>query len=94
VAGAAFDAEEHSGCYQGNEGEHQHHRRDRYIPEGDKDEDRERRQHRNRHLRHILAKKGLQLLDTINDRQHHAAGALASEPGRAQRRNLVVKAAA
>jgi hypothetical protein len=41
-----------------------------------------------------LAEKGLQLLDTVDDRQHDAAGAFAGKPGRSERRNLVVEAAA
>ena len=53
-----------------------------------------RRQHRDRQLRHVLAEKGLQLLDAVDDRQHDPAGALAGEPGRPQLGELVVEAAA
>ena len=51
-------------------------------------------QRRDRDLRHVLAEKRLQLLDAVDHRQHHAAGALAGEPGRPQRGDLVVEPAA
>ena len=53
-----------------------------------------RRQHRDRHLRHVLTEKGLQLLDPVDDRQHDPAGALAGKPSRPQFGDLVVKPAA
>ena len=79
---------------QGHEREDQHHCRDLHVPEGDEDEDRQRRQHRDAQLRDILAEKSLQLLDAVDDRQHHPAGALAGKPCRAQRGDLVVETAA
>jgi hypothetical protein len=41
-----------------------------------------------------LAEESLELLDPVDDRQHDSTGALAGEPCRAQRGNLVVKPAA
>ena len=94
LAGAALALRESARRDQGHEREDQHHRRDRHVPEGDEDEDRQRRQHRDAELRDILAEKSLQLLDPVDDRQHYPAGALAGKPSRAQRRDLVVEPAA
>ena len=94
LAGAALDVDEDGRRDQGDECRDQHHRRDRHVPEGDEGKDRERRQHRDRQLRHVLAEKGLQLLDAVDDRQHDPAGALAGKPGRPQLGDLVVEAAA
>ena len=49
------------------------------------------RQRRDRGLRQELAEKALQLLDAVDHRQHHPAGALAGEPGRPQLGDLVVQ---
>ena len=87
-------AREHARREQRHQGGDQHDRGDRHVPPDDKDKDRQRGQHRDRDLRHILAKKALQLLDAVDHRQHDAAGALAGEPGRAQRGDLVVEPAA
>jgi hypothetical protein len=43
VAGAPLALHEGAGRDQGHERENQHHRRDRHVPEGNEDEDRERR---------------------------------------------------
>ena len=91
VAGTAFALREGARRDQGYQSEHQHHRRDRHVPEGNEDEDRERGQHRDADLRDILAEKRLQLLDPIDDREHHPAGALAGEPCRTQRGDLLVE---
>ena len=72
----------------------QHHSGDRHVPERDEGEDRQRRADGDRHLRQVLAEEGLQLLDAIDHRQHHAAGAFGAEPGRAERDDLVVQPAA
>ncbi len=94
VAAAAFDVDEHGWRDQRYQRCDQHHRRDRHVPEGDEDEDRQRRQHRDRQLRHVLAEERLQLFDAVDNRQHDPTGALAGKPGRPQCCDLVVETAA
>ncbi len=94
LAAAPLDRDEHGRRDQGDQCEDQHHRRHRHVPEGDEGEDRERGQHRDAELRHVLAEKGLQLLDPVDDRQHHPAGALAGKPGGSKFGDLVVEPAA
>ncbi len=94
MTGAALDMDEDGRRDQGHQGKDQHHRRHRHVPEGDKDEDCNWRQHGDRQLRHVLAEEGLQLLDAVDDRKHDAAGALAGEPCRPEFGNLVIETAA
>ena len=94
MTGAALALRECARRNQGHEREDQHHRRDRHVPESNEDENRERRQHRDADLRDILPEKRLELLNPIDDRKHDPAGALAGEPCRAQRGDLVIEAAA
>ncbi len=94
VAGTALTIREGTRRDQGHERKHQHHHRDRHVPEGDENEDRERRKHGDTKLRHILAEKSLQLLDPVDDREHHPAGALAGKPSRPERGDLIVETTA
>ena len=84
----------HRRRHQGEQRAGQHHRGDRHVPERDEGEDRQRRADGDRHLRQVLAEERLKLLDAVDDRQHDAAGAFGAEPGRAERDDLVVQAAA
>ncbi len=94
VARAALALREGARRDQGHDREDQHDRRNRHVPEGNKDEDRQRRQHRDADLRDILPEKSLELLDPIDNREHHPAGALAGKPCRAQYGDLVIEPAA
>ncbi len=94
VAGTLLEVHEDGRREQSHQRKDQHHRRHRDIPEGDEDEDRNRRQDGDRQLRHVLAEKGLQLFDAVDDRQHDPAGAFAGEPGRPKGGDLVIEAAA
>ena len=82
------------GCHQGEQCGAQHHRGDGDIPERHEGEDREWRKGGDRHLRDVLAEEGLQLLDAVDDRQHHTAGTLRAEPSGTERDDLVVEAPA
>ncbi|MCY1534652.1 hypothetical protein D9M68_700320 [compost metagenome] len=66
----------------------------RYVPERDHGEDGEGRRGRDGDLWQVLAEEGLQLLDAVHHRQHHAARALVGEPGRPQADDAVVEPAA
>ena len=60
----------------------------------DEREDRDRRGGGYEELRQVLAEERLQLLDAVDHREHHAAGAAAREPARSEREELVEQARA
>src|SRR5260370_791392 len=86
VAGVALALREGAGRDQGHERGDQHHRRNRHVPDGGEDEERERRQNRDAEVRDVLPKKRLELLNPIDDREHYPASALPGEPCRTPRR--------
>ena len=71
-----------------------HDRGDRHVPERHEGEDRHRCAGGDRHLRNVLAEEGLQLLDAIDDRQHHTASAFRAEPCGTEFHDLVIEPAA
>ena len=82
------------GGEQRHQREAQHDQRHRQVDEGDHGEDQDRRQQRDQELRQELAEIGFELLDAVDHRQRQAAGALAADRRRSQRRHLVVERAA
>ena len=81
-----------SRCHESEQRGAEHHSGDGEIPERHEGEDCHRRAGGDRDLGNVLAEEGLQLLDAVDDRQHHAAGAFGTEPYRAERDDLVVQA--
>ena len=80
------------GQQQGEQGGGQQHAGDRHVPPSHEGKDRDRRADGDADLRQVLAEEGLQLLHAVDHRQHHAAGALAGEPGRAEGDDAVEQA--
>ena len=69
----------------------EHHSGDGEVPVRHEGEDCHRRAGGDRDLGNVLAEEGLQLLDAVDDRQHHAAGAFGTKPYRAEGDDLVVQ---
>ncbi|ERJ36121.1 hypothetical protein L810_0924 [Burkholderia sp. AU4i] len=61
----------------------------RHVPPREHREDHHRRAGGDHELRQVGAEKGLQLLDAVDDGQHHAARAFTAEPCGAERRDPV-----
>ena len=87
----AVEPADRRGQHQARERHREHERRERQVPPGDDGKQREGRERGDRKLRHVLAEERLQLLDAVDEGKHHAAGALAREPGGAEFRDLVVE---
>ena len=80
------------GPWRQNEGDKrggQEHERNRHVPESHEGENRDRGTGGDGKLGEVLAEEGLQLLDAVDHREHHAACPLLGEPGGAEVRDLV-----
>ena len=85
---------EGGGRHQGEQREGDQQRRDRQVEEGDEYEDARRQQNGSGELRQVLAEEGLELLDAVDRRGDHVAGALEPEMGGAELDHLAVEAPA
>ena len=90
-AAAGVPALEEPRREQGEHRESEHQRGDREVEEREPREDHERGDGRHQELREVFAEPGLELLDPVDHREQHRAGALQPEVGGAEGHHLGVE---